>query len=344
MGVVVGQTFRRPTEKRNVRNRKEGKNPIHLRLFFFFVFYSAVPTARARWTSRSVRVFSFILWFFDSFSPHLSVKLRIRESGTPVRRNQCPIRLDTSPKQALLLLVLFFFFLNLLSWTPSHTSTRKYWEIHFNLKRKEGRRGKKQIGKTNENAACSKCTYLLSRCNGGEEEEPAVFVTRSDEKFPLLLFFLFLLIWWWREFCFSVCGIQEGQLEAGRNPLHPLHTLELYMRVVKLDEFDAEIVTSRRKYFLGILKSGRNISSFSVWLKLAGSFCSFPFAFVGFPFSCNPCWCFSVVKRSCINRQEVAAAYGSVPTRRGETRTPQKGETRCSLIWCFTARKVHCSV
>lgn len=144
---------------------------------------------------------------------------------------------------------------------------------------------------------------------------------------------------------FSVCGIQEGQLEAGRNPLHPLYTLELYMRVVKLDEFDAEIVTSRRKYFLGILKSGRNISSFSVWLKLAGSFCSFPFAFVGFPFSCNPCWCFSVVKRSCINRQEVAAAYGSAAlTRRGETRTPQKGETRCSLIWCFTARKVHCSV
>jgi hypothetical protein len=185
----------------------------------------------------------------------------------------------------------------------------------------------------------------LSRCNGGEEEEPAVFVTRSDEKLPLLLFFLFLLIWWWREFCFSVCGIQEGQLEAGRNPLHPLHTLELYMRVVKLDEFDAEIVTSRRKYFLGILKSGRNISSFSVWLKLAGSFCSFPFAFVGFPFSCNPCWCFSVVEQSCINRQEVAAAYGSAAlTRRGETRTPQKGETRCSLIWCFTARKVHCSV
>lgn len=144
MGVVVGQTFRRPTEKRNVRNRKEGKNPIHLRLFFFFVFYSAVPTARARWTSRSVRVFSFILWFFDSFSPHLSVKLRTRESGTPVRRNQCPIRLDTSPKQALLLLFFFFFFfLNLLSWTPSHTSTRKYWEIHFNLKRKERRRERK---------------------------------------------------------------------------------------------------------------------------------------------------------------------------------------------------------
>ncbi len=76
--------------------------------------------------------------------------------------------------------------------------------------------------------------------------------------------------------------------------------------------------------FLAFWKAS-NISSFSVWLKLAWSFCSFSFAFVGFPFSCNPCWCFSVVERSCINRQEVAAAYGSaVPTRRGETRTPQK--------------------
>jgi hypothetical protein len=78
-----------------------------------------------------------------------------------------------------------------------NTLTHKYTKIlgnSFQPEKKGRKERKKKTGKTNENAACSKCTYLLSRCNGGEEEEPAVFVTRSDEKFPLLLFFLFLLI------------------------------------------------------------------------------------------------------------------------------------------------------
>jgi len=123
----------------------------------------------------------------------------------------------------------------LLESSFTNTLTHKYMKIlgnSFQPEKKE--RKKRKTGKTNENAACSKCTHVLSRCNGGEGE-PAVLVTRSDEKFLWFSFPFDLMM----KGIFSVCGIQEGQLEAGRNPLHPLHTLELYMRVVKLDEFDA---------------------------------------------------------------------------------------------------------
>ena len=71
--------------------------------------------------------------FFFILLPHLSVKLWTRE--TMVRRNQCPIRLDTSPKRALLLL--FFFFLYEHSHTQIHENTKKN---HLHLKgRKTGK-------------------------------------------------------------------------------------------------------------------------------------------------------------------------------------------------------------
>jgi hypothetical protein len=116
----------------------------------------------------------------------------------------------------------------LLESSSMNTLTHKYTKILGNSFQ-PGKKGRKErrTGKTNENAACSKCTDVLSRCNGGEEE-PAVFVTRSDEKFPFAFpSFLFDLMM--KGIFFSVFGIQEGQLEAGRNPLHPLHTLELYI-------------------------------------------------------------------------------------------------------------------
>jgi hypothetical protein len=54
-----------------------------------------------------------------------------------VRRNQCPIRLDTSSKRALLLI--FFFFL---CHEHSHTNTRKYLKNSFQLEKKGKKRRK----------------------------------------------------------------------------------------------------------------------------------------------------------------------------------------------------------
>ena len=139
----MGQTFCRPKEKRNVSNRKEGKNPIHLRLFFFFVFYCAVPRARPMNLSVS-SCFFFILLFFRFFSLIFQSNYELGETWKMekrlkrilVRRNQCPIRLDTSSKRALLL---FFFFL---CHEHSHTNTRKYLKNSFQLEKKGKKRRK----------------------------------------------------------------------------------------------------------------------------------------------------------------------------------------------------------
>lgn len=126
-GGVVGQTFCRPKEKRNVSNRKEGKNPIHLRLFFFFVFYCAVPRARPMNLSVS-SCFFFYSFILSILFPHLSVKLWTRgnmEDGKETEEN--PGEEKSVPHQTRHIIETSSsppFLLPLMPWTLTHKYTK----------------------------------------------------------------------------------------------------------------------------------------------------------------------------------------------------------------------------
>lgn len=135
-----------PTERKEERQwPKRGKKPNPSSSFFLFRLLLRRAARAPDEPLGLSRVFSFILLFFRFFSLIFQSnselgetwKMEKRLKRILVRRNQCPIRLDTSSKRALLLI--FFFFL---CHEHSHTNTRKYLKNSFQLEKKGKKRRK----------------------------------------------------------------------------------------------------------------------------------------------------------------------------------------------------------
>ena len=144
-GGVVGQTFCRPKEKRNVSNRKEGKNPIHLRLFFLF---RLLLRRAARAPDEPLGLFVFFLLFFYSFDSFPSSFSQTMNSGKHGRwkrdwRESWWGEISAPSDSTHHRNELFSSFSSSSYAMNTHTQIHENtWKIHFNLKRKERREEK----------------------------------------------------------------------------------------------------------------------------------------------------------------------------------------------------------